>query len=156
LLASFVEFTASSDGRLLDFSNVEVLYCEHTDNYKIVQGNKNDDDGGGPSSSKVSANNIRVLKYGSDPLKTYLPDSDIDITLVLNSNFRVLASDGSQQTLHMSNLDQLKLLRDYLERFQELSAEELDDDLDNLQENKEEKNSSSKEEKFEALPLDVL
>ena len=23
-----------------------------------------------------------VLKYGSDPLKTYLPDSDIDITVV--------------------------------------------------------------------------
>ena len=23
-----------------------------------------------------------VLKYGSDPLKTYLPDSDIDITVI--------------------------------------------------------------------------
>jgi hypothetical protein len=26
--------------------------------------------------------NVHVLKYGSDPLKTYLPDSDIDITVV--------------------------------------------------------------------------
>ena len=26
--------------------------------------------------------NVLVLKYGSDPLKTYLPDSDIDITVV--------------------------------------------------------------------------
>lgn len=25
---------------------------------------------------------IHVFKYGSDPLKTYLPDSDIDITVV--------------------------------------------------------------------------
>jgi predicted nucleotidyltransferase len=25
---------------------------------------------------------VNVLKYGSDPLKTYLPDSDIDITVV--------------------------------------------------------------------------
>lgn len=25
---------------------------------------------------------VLVLKYGSDPLKTYLPDSDIDITVV--------------------------------------------------------------------------
>lgn len=25
---------------------------------------------------------VHVLKYGSDPLKTYLPDSDIDITVV--------------------------------------------------------------------------
>lgn len=26
--------------------------------------------------------NVHVMKYGSDPLKTYLPDSDIDITVV--------------------------------------------------------------------------
>ena len=32
--------------------------------------------------------------------------------------------------LRLANLDMLKLLRDYLERFQELSAEELGDDLD--------------------------
>lgn len=25
---------------------------------------------------------VHVFKYGSDPLKTYLPDSDIDITVV--------------------------------------------------------------------------
>ena len=25
---------------------------------------------------------VFVLKYGSDPLKTYLPDSDIDITVI--------------------------------------------------------------------------
>ena len=25
---------------------------------------------------------VHVLKYGSDPLQTYLPDSDIDITVV--------------------------------------------------------------------------
>ena len=31
---------------------------------------------------------IHVLKYGSDPLKTYLPDSDIDITIIVNNNFR--------------------------------------------------------------------
>ena len=25
---------------------------------------------------------VHVVKYGSDPLKTYLPDSDIDITVI--------------------------------------------------------------------------
>ena len=25
---------------------------------------------------------VKICKYGSDPLKTYLPNSDIDITLV--------------------------------------------------------------------------
>jgi len=28
------------------------------------------------------AENVMVLKYGSDPLKTYLTDSDIDITVM--------------------------------------------------------------------------
>jgi len=28
------------------------------------------------------ADKVQVLKYGSDPLKTYLPDSDIDITVL--------------------------------------------------------------------------
>ena len=31
--------------------------------------------------------NIFVVKYGSDPLKTYLSDSDIDTTIVVNNNF---------------------------------------------------------------------
>ena len=30
---------------------------------------------------------IQILKYGSDPLQTYLPDSDIDITIIVNSKF---------------------------------------------------------------------
>lgn len=25
---------------------------------------------------------VHVIRYGSDPLKTYLPDSDIDITVI--------------------------------------------------------------------------
>lgn len=33
---------------------------------------------------------VKVCKYGSDPLKTYLPNSDIDITLV-----PVVASDST-------------------------------------------------------------
>jgi hypothetical protein len=32
-------------------------------------------------------NTIQILKYGSDPLQTYLPDSDIDITIIVNSKF---------------------------------------------------------------------
>lgn len=27
-------------------------------------------------------NQVMVIRYGSDPLKTYLPDSDIDITVI--------------------------------------------------------------------------
>ena len=30
----------------------------------------------------IDVSGIRVLKYGSDPLGTYLPDSDIDITVL--------------------------------------------------------------------------
>jgi predicted nucleotidyltransferase len=33
---------------------------------------------------------VHVLKYGSDPLKTYLPDSDIDITVVAASRVPAL------------------------------------------------------------------
>ena len=33
------------------------------------------------------SNMIQILKYGSDPLQTYLPDSDIDITIIANSKF---------------------------------------------------------------------
>lgn len=32
-------------------------------------------------------NTIQILKYGSDPLQTYLPESDIDITIIINSKF---------------------------------------------------------------------
>jgi len=31
---------------------------------------------------------ISILKYGSDPLKTYLPDSDIDLTIILNNQLK--------------------------------------------------------------------
>lgn len=27
---------------------------------------------------------VAVLRYGSDPLKTYLPESDVDITVIVN------------------------------------------------------------------------
>jgi len=37
---------------------------------------------GKPDVSPIDVSGIRVLKYGSDPLKTYLPDSDIDITVL--------------------------------------------------------------------------
>lgn len=43
---------------------------------------------------------VYVLRYGSDPLKTYLPDSDIDIT--------VLAADTDQSN---SALNQLKSIK---------------------------------------------
>jgi hypothetical protein len=29
---------------------------------------------------------VYVLKYGSDPLKTYLPDSDIDFTVIIKDH----------------------------------------------------------------------
>lgn len=31
---------------------------------------------------------IQILKYGSDPLQTYLPDSDIDVTIIVNSKLK--------------------------------------------------------------------
>jgi hypothetical protein len=37
---------------------------------------------------------IFILKYGSDPLITYLPESDIDVTIIVDNNFRC-ASTGN-------------------------------------------------------------
>ena len=45
-------------------------------------------------SDELKGNDLMVLKYGSDPLKTYLPDSDIDVTLIVNNNFQSLKQDG--------------------------------------------------------------
>lgn len=36
---------------------------------------------------------VYVFRYGSDPLKTYLPDSDIDITIIRKET---LYGDSSQ------------------------------------------------------------
>jgi predicted nucleotidyltransferase len=48
-----------------------------------------------------------LLKYGSDPLKTYLPDSDIDITVIpVLSSFEEKKEGQSLGT--MSALHQLK------------------------------------------------
>lgn len=38
--------------------------------------------------------NIFILKYGSDPLLTYLPDSDIDITIIVNNQFKRSDTSG--------------------------------------------------------------
>jgi predicted nucleotidyltransferase len=48
---------------------------------------------------------VLVLKYGSDPLKTYLPDSDIDITVVPLVN----ESPDKQQLGSLPALAQLKM-----------------------------------------------
>ena len=36
---------------------------------------------------KKRSETIHVVRYGSEPLKTYLPDSDIDLTIIVSSNF---------------------------------------------------------------------
>lgn len=78
-----------------------------------------------------------ILKYGSDPLKTYLPDSDIDITLIVNNNFEVLSSDADgfieSQTMYLNALAQLKLIKDFLEEYQAMASELIGDKLDDIQ-----------------------
>lgn len=49
---------------------------------------------------------VHVLKYGSDPLQTYLPDSDIDITVV---------AAGSR----VAPLTQLKWILEQLENYKQ-------------------------------------
>ena len=44
---------------------------------------------------------VAVMRYGSDPLKTYLPESDVDITVILK--------DGTLGSIERSALTQLKL-----------------------------------------------
>lgn len=51
---------------------------------------------------------IHVLKYGSDPLKTYLPDSDIDVTIIVSSNLRVApAASQGKSHVYRKPLEQL-------------------------------------------------
>ncbi len=57
-----------------------------------------------------------MLKYGSDPLKTYLPDSDIDITVI-------------PKTSRTSALVQLKLILEQLESYRQNSWEMGETDL---------------------------
>jgi hypothetical protein len=45
---------------------------------------------------------VLVVRYGSDPLKTYLPDSDLDLTVIKKEFLK----DGSQT---QSSLNMLKL-----------------------------------------------
>ena len=59
--------------------------------------------------------NVYVLKYGSDPLKTYLPDSDIDLTIIVSNYFKV----GDQQ-IYIPPLNQLKIIKTFLEKFKEI------------------------------------
>ena len=44
-----------------------------------------------------------IIRYGSDPLKTYLPDSDIDITVIRRDYLQ------GQQQVALTALAQLKL-----------------------------------------------
>jgi len=52
---------------------------------------------------------VAVMRYGSDPLKTYLPESDVDITVILK--------DGTHGSIERSALTQLKLIRTALESY---------------------------------------
>jgi predicted nucleotidyltransferase len=50
---------------------------------------------------------IFILKYGSDPLSTYLPESDIDVTIIVDNNFRCQQGNVEYQPA----IAQLKMLR---------------------------------------------
>ena len=65
------------------------------------------------------------MKYGSDPLLTYLPDSDIDITIIVNNHFK---SKSKDESVFMSPLDQLKMLKNFLIRFQKV-VDEMEGDM---------------------------
>ena len=58
---------------------------------------------------------INILKYGSDPLKTYLPDSDIDVTIILNNN---LLKKGDSEAKYMQPIEQLQLIQSFLQKYQ--------------------------------------
>ncbi len=47
---------------------------------------------------------VAVLRYGSDPLKTYLPESDVDITVIMNDEMAVNVGNTN-----LSPLTQLKM-----------------------------------------------
>ena len=57
-----------------------------------------------------------MLKYGSDPLKTYLPDSDIDITVI------PMEMEPSE-----SSLAQLKTIKNEFDTYKEKQWEERED-----------------------------
>jgi DNA polymerase sigma len=47
---------------------------------------------------------VAVLRYGSDPLKTYLPESDVDITVIVNEQ-----TAANIATSNLTPLTQLKM-----------------------------------------------
>jgi hypothetical protein len=55
-----------------------------------------------------SYENIFIMKYGSDPLKTYLPDSDIDVTIIVNNNFRSVSTGKLEFVPPLSQLKMIK------------------------------------------------
>jgi hypothetical protein len=67
--------------------------------------------------------NIHVVKYGSDPLKTYLSDSDIDTTIIVNNNF--WTTGGNEIFLNANS--QLRLINQFLERYEQ-EVKDLDSD----------------------------
>ena len=52
--------------------------------------------------------NIFILKYGSDPLSTYLPESDIDVTIIVDNNFRCQQTGNVE---YQPPIAQLKMLK---------------------------------------------
>jgi hypothetical protein len=50
---------------------------------------------------------VYVTKFGSDPLKTYLPDSDIDISLIYEKSFEAV-EDADIQKIKLGKLDKME------------------------------------------------
>ena len=90
------------------------------------------------------------MRYGSDPLKTYLYDSDIDISLIVNNNFEVLRSSGSgnisSDIIFISPVDQLRLVKNYFDEYRAMVQEIIDENLD------EERKFAEEEEEKGAVP----
>ena len=118
IISAYLSYMPNANGEFVKFQNFDVYFCETTQCYTFK------------AISKADNVDFQVLKYGSDPLKTYLPDSDIDITLILNNNLKF--SNGTN--LYVATIDQLKLVRDFLEKYQELDADVNGDGLDATEE----------------------
>ena len=58
---------------------------------------------------------MKVCKYGSDPLKTYLPNSDIDITLIPILQQAARAADEGQAASPMATTTTVSSLNFYHE-----------------------------------------
>ena len=60
---------------------------------------------------KILQKSVKILPFGSGPLKTYLPESDIDITLMYDQNGLTIDDSNNHSGKYTVNVDDLNAIK---------------------------------------------